>query len=91
MAIIKKKITPEYFELVNSGKKNFEIRVAEFKVEEGDIIVLEEWDAENKKYTGRIIEKEIGYVLNFKLNTFKQEELIKEKGLIIFSLKELRL
>jgi ASC-1-like (ASCH) protein len=91
MAIIKKKIPPEYFELVNSGKKNFEVRVAEFKVEEGDTIILEEWNPETKQYTGRTIEREVGYVLNFNLNTFGQEELIKEKGLIVFSLKDKKL
>lgn len=88
MAIVKKKIPPEYFELVNSGKKNFEVRVAEFKVEEGDTIILEEWDPKTKQYTGRTIEREVGYVLNFDLNTFGQEELIKEKGLVVFSLKD---
>jgi ASC-1-like (ASCH) protein len=91
MAIIKKKIPPEYFELVNSGKKNFEARVADFEVKEGDTIILEEWNPETKQYTGRTIEREVGYVLNFNLNTFGQEELIKEKGLVIFSLKEKKL
>lgn len=90
MAVIKKKITPEYFDLVNSNKKNFDLRVAEFKVEEGDTIILEEWDSKTKQYTGRIIEREVGYVLNFNLNTFGQEDLIKEKGLVVFSLKEKR-
>lgn len=87
MAIIKKKIPPEYFDLVNSGKKNFELRVAEFDANEGDILILEEWDPNTKEYTGRKIEREISYVLNFGLNTFGQEELIKEKGLIVLGLK----
>jgi ASC-1-like (ASCH) protein len=88
MSILKKKIPPEYFELVNSGKKNFEARVADFEVKEGDTIILEEFNPETKQYTGRTIEREVGYVLNFNLNTFGQEELIKEKGLVIFSLKD---
>ncbi len=86
--IIKRKIPPEYFDLVNSKKKNFELRVAEFEVKEGDIIILEEWDPDASKYTGRKIERKVGYVLNFKLNDFGQEELIKEKGLIVFSLED---
>ncbi|MBN2198110.1 DUF3850 domain-containing protein [Candidatus Wolfebacteria bacterium] len=32
MATIKKKIRPEYFELVSSGKKKFELRLADFDV-----------------------------------------------------------
>jgi ASC-1-like (ASCH) protein len=90
MAIIKKKITPDYFDLVNFGKKNFDLRVAEFEVKEGDTIILEEWNPKTKQYTGRTIEREAGYVLKFNLNTFGQEDLIKEKGLVVFSLKEKR-
>jgi len=87
MAIIKKKIPPDFYELVNSNKKNFELRLNDFEIKEGDTIILEEWNPKTKEYTGRTIEREVGYVLNFKLNTFNQEELIKEKGLVVFSLK----
>ena len=34
--IIKKKIWPEFFELIKSGKKKFELRVADFDIKEGD-------------------------------------------------------
>ncbi|MFA5072184.1 MAG: DUF3850 domain-containing protein [Candidatus Pacearchaeota archaeon] len=87
MSIIKKKIPPDFYELVNSNKKNFELRLNEFEVKEGDTFILEEWDPKTKEYTGRTIEREVGYVLKFKLNDFGQEELIKEKGLVVFSLK----
>ncbi|HNY35907.1 MAG TPA: DUF3850 domain-containing protein [Candidatus Pacearchaeota archaeon] len=87
MAIIKKKIPPDFYDLVNSNKKNFELRLNEFEVKEGDTLILEEWDPKTKEYTGRIIEREVGYVLKFKLNDFGQEELIREKGLVVFSLK----
>ena len=50
---IKKKIWPEYFELVKEGTKRFELRVADFDVKEGDVLILEEWDPKEKKYTGR--------------------------------------
>jgi len=88
MAIIKKKFWPEYFDLVNSGKKNFDLRVNDFDVKEGDTIIFEEWDPKTKQYTGRKIEREAGYVLNFDLNSFNQKALIEEKGLVIISLKE---
>lgn len=87
MATIKKKIPPDFYELVNSNKKNFELRLNEFEVKEGDTIILEEWDPKTREYTGRTIEREVGYVLKFKLNDFNQEDLIKEKGLVVFSLK----
>ncbi|MFZ3057796.1 MAG: DUF3850 domain-containing protein [Minisyncoccales bacterium] len=87
MAIIKKKIPPDFYELVNSNKKNFELRLNDFEIKEGDTLILEEYNPKTKEYTGRTIEREVGYVLKFKLNDFGQEELIKEKGLVVFSLK----
>ena len=86
MAIIKKKIWPEYFELVSSGKKKFELRLNDFDVNEGDALLLEEWDPKTNQYTGRKIEKKVGFVLKFNLNDFGQEEVIKEKGLVVIQL-----
>jgi ASC-1-like (ASCH) protein len=86
MAIIKKKIWPEYFELVSSGKKKFELRLADFNIVEGDTLLLEEWDPKTKEYTGRTIEKKVSFVLKFKLNDFGQENVINEKGLIVIQL-----
>ncbi len=87
MAIIKKKIWPEYFEFVDSDKKRFELRLADFDIKEGDTLMLEEWNPETKQYTGRKIQKLIDYVLKFKLNDFGQEEEIKEKGLFVIQFK----
>jgi len=86
--IIKKKIWPEYFELVSSGKKKFELRFNDFNVKEGDVLLLEEWSPETKKYTGRKIEKKVNYVLKFKLDDFGQEKEIKEKGLVVIQLAD---
>lgn len=87
MAIIKKKIWPEYFKAVASGKKKFELRLNDFNVEEGDTLVLEEWDPKTKKYTGKKIEKRVGYILKFNLDDFGQEEKIKEKGIVVMQLE----
>ena len=54
---IEKKIWPSYFDLVSSGKKKYELRLADFEVSEGDTLVLKEWDPDNKQYTGRQIRK----------------------------------
>ena len=56
MAIIHKKVWPEYFEKIISGKKKLELRLADFEINEGDILVLEEWDKDKKEYTERKIE-----------------------------------
>lgn len=83
MAIIKKKIWTEYFELVKSGKKKFELRLNDFDIKEGDTLVLEEWDHKTKEYTGRSIQKKAGFILRFKLDDFGQQKDIEEKGLQI--------
>lgn len=59
---MEKKILPEYFDLVLSGKKTYDLRLADFSVNEGDTLVLKEWDGDAKQYTGREIEKTVTYV-----------------------------
>lgn len=54
---IEKKTWPEFFEEILNGKKKFELRLADFDIKSGDILVLREWDPETKDYTGRKIEK----------------------------------
>ncbi len=88
MAIIKKKIWTEYFEAVKSGKKRFELRVADFDIEEGDTLVLEEWDPKTKEYTGRKIEKKVDYILKFKLDDFGQKKETEENGLYVIQLTD---
>ena len=85
--IIRKKMWPEYYDAINSGKKKFDFRLADFDVNEGDTLILQEWDPETKEYTGRAIEKKITFVGKFDLNEFNQRELIEEKGFVIMSLE----
>lgn len=89
MTIINKKIWPEFFEAVVSNKKRFELRLNDFEVKEGDILVLEEYDPKKKEYTGRKIEKKVGYVFKFQPDKlpFYTKEQIQEKGLQIISLE----
>ena len=88
MAIIKKKIWPEYFEQIRSGKKKFELRLNDFLVNEGDVLLLQEWDPQTKEYTGRTIEKKVSHVGKFKMDKlFWPEKDIKEKGIQIISLE----
>ncbi|PIP23901.1 MAG: RNA-binding protein [Candidatus Nealsonbacteria bacterium CG_4_10_14_0_2_um_filter_38_17] len=87
MAIIKKKFWPQYFDLVASGKKKFDLRLADFDVQEGDTLILEEWDPVTTQYTGRTIEKTVDFVLKFDLNSFGQAREIQEKGLYVIQIK----
>ena len=88
MAVIRKKTWPEHFELVRSGKKSFDLRVADFAVCEGDTLVLEEWDPKTGEYTGRTIEKTVGYIFKMKLDDFGQKESIEEKGIVVIQLND---
>lgn len=89
MTIIKKKIWPEYFEAVASGKKTYELRLNDFDVTEGDTLLLEEWDPETNVYTGRSMERTVTYVAKFKIDQlFWSKEDILEKGIQIISLKD---
>ena len=75
---IEKKIWPAYFEKVLSGEKKFELRLADWECKTGDILILREWDQKTKKYTGRQVEKEVGYVVKTKdFNIFPEEDVNK--------------
>jgi len=78
---IKKKVWPGLFDDILSGKKKFELRLSDFEAQEGDNLILEEWDPKTQQYTGRKIEKKVNYVLKFKLDDFGQKQQIEEKGL----------
>lgn len=62
---IKKKCWPEYFEQLLSGKKKFEVRLADFELKEGDILTFEEYNPEIKKYSGRKLSKKIVWFTKF--------------------------
>jgi ASC-1-like (ASCH) protein len=72
MAKITKKIDTEWFDAIESGKKKYELRLADFDIQEGDILRLEEWvrEGENRKPTGRVLEKKIGYVRKVDMNAW---------------------
>ena len=73
---IEKKIWPEYFQKILDGEKNFEIRLADWECNKGDVLVLKEWNPKTKGYTGRVIEKEVNYVLKTKdIDFWPKEEV----------------
>ncbi|OQA03505.1 MAG: hypothetical protein BWY68_00724 [bacterium ADurb.Bin400] len=88
MVVIEKKIWPEYFEAVSSGKKKYELRLNDFDINEGDTLALREWDPATGEYTGRKTEKRVTYVGRFKVNQlFWPREEIEQKGIQIVSLE----
>lgn len=92
MQKIEKKVWPEYFEEILKGKKTFELRLNDFDINEGDILILKEWDPKTKDYTGRELEKNVGYVSKWKINEltkFWTMKDIEDKGLQVISLMEI--
>ncbi|WP_397537824.1 ASCH/PUA domain-containing protein [Rummeliibacillus pycnus] len=57
------KILPKYFAAVISGNKTFEIRKNDRGFQEGDFIVLREWNG--MEFTGGEIAKRITYITDF--------------------------
>lgn len=91
MSIVRKKCHPKYFDLLAKGKKKFEMRIADFEVKEGDMLVLEEWDPETKKHTGRSLIKKVGYLKKFTLDELRKEfgqppELLEQHGFYVIQL-----
>ncbi len=84
-----KKVLPDYFQDIVDGKKKYELRLNDFEIEPGDILVLEEWtsaDLKTRQATGRVLEKKVTYLRKFKLqDLWWSEEDIKEKGIQIIS------
>jgi hypothetical protein len=65
---IEKKVWPEYFQQIIDGKKTFELRLNDFDISGGDTLVLKEWGPHTKDYTGRTLEKRVGYVGKWKID-----------------------
>jgi len=86
MAKIKKKVWPEYFQQILNGKKKFELRLADFDVKEGDILILEEYDPETDTYSGRRIERKVKDVLKFNPTRMHRLEEIKKFGFYIIEI-----
>ncbi|MBI4154937.1 DUF3850 domain-containing protein [Candidatus Woesearchaeota archaeon] len=86
---IEKKIWPEYFQNILDGIKTYELRLADFECKPGDILVLKEWNPKTKEYTGRVIEKEVTYVIKTKDVKFWQKEDIEKYGFQIIAFNAL--
>lgn len=57
------KTWPEPFSAIGNGWKTFEWRTTERNYQEGDRVLLREWDPATEKYTGRELGAEVGFVL----------------------------
>ena len=77
---IKKKTWPKFFQEILEDKKKFEMRLADFDIKEGDILIFEEYNPETKEYTGRTIRKKVNFVTKFNPAEAHSLEEIKKFG-----------
>ena len=84
---IEKKIWPQYFNKIASGEKTFELRLADWECNPGDVLLLREWDPDTKQYTGREIEKKITYVLKTKDIDLWSKEDVERYGYQIIAIQ----
>ena len=85
---IYKKVQHEYFEAIIEGRKQFEIRLADFKYKPGDTLVLLEQKQATKKLTGRKLKCEILFTINTKLlEKWWPKKKIDKYGLVVMSLR----
>lgn len=88
MARIEKKVVPEFFKDLKSGVKTFEVRLNRFRCNPGDVLILREWNPKKKEYTGRFIERKVGYVLKTKsIEKFWSKEEVSKFGFQIIGFK----
>lgn len=53
----------EYFDHVWSGTKTFEYRTDDRHYNEGDVLVVRDWDKDKSEYRGRYYTAKVGYAL----------------------------
>jgi hypothetical protein len=84
---IKKKTWPNLFQKILEGKKTTDLRLADFDIQEGDILILEEYDPKTKQYTGRMLKKKIKNLNKVKLTDYNSPEDITKYGHWIIELE----
>jgi len=88
MSEIHKKAYPALFDEVASGRKTFDLRLADFECKPGDILVLDEVREGDKQPTGRSLRKKVGYVLKTKDLDFFSPEDVAAYGYQVMSLSD---
>lgn len=88
MRRIEKKVWPKYFQLMEDGEKNVDLRLADFDVSVGDEIRFNEYDPVSKQYSGRALIKKVSHVNKVRLDIFHSREEIDQWGHWIIEFEE---
>lgn len=84
---IKKKTWPESFQKMLEGKKTTDVRLADFNLNRGDILIFEEYNPKTREYTGRVLKKKVKNLNKIKLTEFNPLEEINKYGHWIIELE----
>lgn len=71
------------------GKKNVEIRLADFEINAGDEILFREWDQTKHEYTGREFKKRVKVLFKVRFTDFNSIEEIKQHGHYVMELESI--
>jgi hypothetical protein len=80
MAIIRKKLWPKWFKIMKDERQNAELRLADFRIKKGDVLILEEWDPKEKEYTGKLLRKKVKRLIKLNLLDFYTARDLKKYG-----------
>lgn len=83
MRTIEKKIWPEFFREVKSGKHRAGLRLADFRLRRGDVLLLREWDPKTRKYTGRAVRRKVRWLTRLDILKFYPHRGIRRRGLYL--------
>jgi len=85
---VEKKIWPKDFEKIKEKKTYMEIRLADFEIEMGDVLVLKEWDPTKGDYTGNETKFKIKDLKKLDLRKFYTPEDITKHGIYAMELEK---
>jgi len=78
--MIEKRVWKPFFEDLITDKKNFDIRLADFKLTDGDEVLFREYDQGKREYTGQNILVKVKNLHLIKFGDFYPIEKIAECG-----------
>ncbi|MBI2044014.1 DUF3850 domain-containing protein [Candidatus Pacearchaeota archaeon] len=84
---IRKKCWPEMFQRLSNSKKSTDVRLADFELNEGDVIVFEEYSPLTKEYTGKVLKKTVTNIKKIKVTDFNSIEDITKHGHYVIELE----
>lgn len=65
---------------MKTGTMSLDLRLADFRLQKGDLIVFREWSPKRKRYTGRTLERKVRGLVKFNLAKLNSVRDIRRYG-----------